>query len=178
MISNSRQLLSQAVFSRWASSSQTRIAAKPAAISGEAQLSPLPRGQLGGCQPRRAASRCTISPHTMNGQKEHQSRPTRGKPSRISGHHQAQKMLRAPLWARSWGPSQSQRFTSTNTQLTRPNIRPFQSRGERSKLRSSGFQRQRSKRSRVWRLEVQNTSSGSCWGSSLPWIRRACCRAR
>ena len=122
------------------------MAAKPAANSGEAQSSLLPRGQRAGVQPSRRAARCTSSPHTMNGQKEHHRRPTNGKPNRISGHHQAQNRFSAPLWARSWGPSHNQRFTATNSQLTRPNSNPFQSHGARIHSRSCGFQRQMSKR--------------------------------
>ena len=156
------------------SSSHSRIAAKPAASRGEAQRSVLPRGQRAGCQPMRVAMRWLISPHTMKGQKEHQSLPTNGKPRRIRGHHQAQNRFRAPLWARSWGPSQSQRLTSTNSQLTRPNSSTFHSRGERSQKRSCGFQRHRSKRAGVPRLAVQNTSSGNCSGRSA----LACCKAR
>ena len=131
MINNSKQLLNQAVFWRFQTSSQSRIRAKPAASRGEAHWSLSPRGQRAGCQPRARANRWLISPQTMNGQKEHQRRPTRGKPSRINGHHQAQKRFKAPLWARSCGPSQSQRFTRTNSQLTRPKSRVFQSRGAR-----------------------------------------------
>ena len=78
VISSSRQLLSQAVFSRFHTSSHSRIAAKPAASSGAAQRSGSPRGQRRGCSPRALASRWLISPHTMKGQNEHHSRPTSG----------------------------------------------------------------------------------------------------
>ena len=54
------------------------MAAKPPASTGAAQRSVSPLGQRSLGKPRARASRCTISPHTMNGQNEHQSRPTRG----------------------------------------------------------------------------------------------------
>lgn len=173
VISSSRQLLSQAVFSRFHTASQSRIAAKPADRIGAAQASLSPRGQRAGCQPRAPAIRWLISPQTMKGQNEHHSRPTTGYVSRITGHHQAQNMFRAPLCARSWGPNQSQRFTSTNTQLTTPNNRPFQSSGDRITSRSWGFQRQRSKRARWERRPVQKTSSGRTTGRSSAHWRRA-----
>ena len=164
VINNNRQLLSQAVVSRWKSSSHSRMAAKPHARSGEAQRSWSPRGQRRGCQPSFPAMRWLISPQTMKGQKEHQSRPTNGNPSRIRGHHQAQKRLRAGLAWRSCGPSHNHRFTATNTQLTRPNSSVFQSQGERICRRSSGRQRQSSKRLGFAGESVQKTSSGSSAG--------------
>lgn len=61
-----------------------------------------------------AAMRATSSPaprprsQIMNGQTEHQRRPTKGYARKMPGHHQSQKRLRNPLWPRSCAKSGAQ----------------------------------------------------------------------